>query len=56
MVPSIAVIPREESVALMFLGKIRKVHESAFALAAGRKSFALKRIEVLPICLVSLIN
>jgi hypothetical protein len=32
---------------------MRKIHESASALAAGRKSFALKRIEVLVTCFVS---
>jgi hypothetical protein len=52
-VPSIAVMPREGSFALTRFGRIRKVHESAFARAAGRKSFALKRIEVLVICFVS---
>ena len=44
MVPSIAVIPREGSFALAFFGRMRKVQEPAFALSAGRKSFALKRI------------
>src|SRR5512133_1561948 len=66
MVPSIAVMPREGSLALAFLGKMRKAQESAFSRwsargragsIAGRKSFALKRIleAALVICLVSLI-
>ena len=54
MVPSIAVIPREGSFALAFFGRTRKVQEPAFSLSAGRKSFALKRIDVLVICLVLL--
>jgi hypothetical protein len=57
MVPSIAVMPREGSLALAFLGRVRKLHDSALRLSAGRKSFALKRISeaALVICLVSLI-
>ena len=51
MVPSIAVIPRDGSFALAFFGRMRKVQESPFSLSAGRKSFALKRIEVLVILL-----
>ena len=47
MVPSIDVMPREGSFALASFGRVRKVHETAFSLSAGRKSFALKRIEVL---------
>jgi hypothetical protein len=35
---------REGSFALACFGRIRKVHETAFALAFGRKSLALKRI------------
>lgn len=50
--PSIAAMPREESFALAFFGTMRKAQESAFALSAGRKSFALKRIVVLVICTV----
>jgi hypothetical protein len=58
MVPSTAVMPREGSFALAVFGKMRNVQESAFALSAGRRSFALKRIleAVLVICLVSLIG
>jgi hypothetical protein len=56
MVPSIAVMPREGSFALAFLGRTRKVQEPALSLSAGRKSFALKRIKVLVIWLVSLIG
>ena len=44
MVPSTVVMPREGSLALAFLGKVRNVHEAAFAVAAGRQSFALNRI------------
>jgi hypothetical protein len=44
MVPSIVVMPREGSFALAFFGRVRKVQEPTFAVAAGRKSFALKRI------------
>ena len=44
---SIAVIPRDGSFALAFFGSMRKAPDSAFSLSAGRKSFALKRIEVL---------
>src|SRR5579859_4854583 len=35
---------REGSFALAALGRVRKVHETAFAVAFGRKSVALKRI------------
>src|SRR5260221_14347905 len=35
---------REGSFALASLGRVRKVHEMAFAVAFGRKSVALKRI------------
>ena len=35
---------REGSFALAFGGRVRNIHEPAFALSAGRKSFALKRI------------
>ena len=42
--PSTATIPREWSFALAFFGRVRKVQEPTFALAAGRKSFTLKRI------------
>src|SRR5438477_8182689 len=45
-------MPREGSFALAFFGRTRKVQEPAFSLSAGRKSFALKPIEVLVICLV----
>ena len=45
MVPSIAVIPRDGSFALAFFGRVRKLQELPFSLSAGRKSFALKRIE-----------
>jgi hypothetical protein len=51
IVPSIAIMPREGSFALLFFGRMRNIHESAFSLAAGRKSFALKRIVVLVILL-----
>jgi hypothetical protein len=44
MVPSTVVMPREESFALASFGRVRKVQEPTFAVAAGRKSFALKRI------------
>src|ERR1051325_6852644 len=44
MVPSTVVMPREGSFALASFGRVRKVQEPAFAAAAGRKSFALKRI------------
>jgi hypothetical protein len=44
MVPSTAVMPREGSFALAFFGSVRNGQEPPFALAAGRKSFALKRI------------
>src|SRR5436305_8546825 len=56
MVPSIAVMPREGSFALAFFGRMRKVHESPFSLSAGRQRFALKRIKVLVIWLVSSIG
>jgi hypothetical protein len=35
---------REGSLALASFGRVRKVHETAFAVAFGRKSVALKRI------------
>jgi hypothetical protein len=35
---------REGSFALASFGRVRKVHEGAFAVAFGRKSVALKRI------------
>jgi len=35
---------REGSFALAALGRIRKVQETAFAVAFGRKSFAAKRM------------
>src|SRR6266404_6714578 len=35
---------REGSFALASFGRVRKVHETAFAVAFGRKSVALKRI------------
>jgi hypothetical protein len=38
-------MPRDGSFALAFFGRMRKLHESAFAFSAGGKSFALKRIE-----------
>jgi hypothetical protein len=44
MVPSTVVIPREGSFALAVLGKVRKLQEPQFLVAAGRRSFALKRI------------
>ena len=44
MLPWIAVMPREGSFALAFLGRMRNVHDSPFSVSAGRKSFALKRI------------
>jgi hypothetical protein len=37
-------MPRVGSFALAFLGRIRKVQEAPFAVAAGRNSLALKRI------------
>ena len=43
MVPLTVVMPRVESFALAFFGRIRKVQEPPFAVAAGRKSFALQR-------------
>jgi hypothetical protein len=43
-VPSIAIMPREGSLALEFFGTTRKVQELSFSLSAGRKSFALKRM------------
>jgi hypothetical protein len=47
-VPSIAVIPRDGSFALAFVGRTRKFHELALALlSVGRQSFALKRILVI---------
>src|SRR5262245_42745967 len=44
MVPSTVVMPREGSFALASFGRVSKVQEQNFAFAAGRKSFALKRI------------
>ncbi len=44
MVPSTVVIPRAGSFALAAFGRVRNVQEPAFAVVAGRKSFALKRI------------
>jgi hypothetical protein len=44
MVPSVVVMPRVGSFALALFGRIRKVQELRFAVTAGRKSFALKRI------------
>jgi hypothetical protein len=38
-------MPREGNFALAFFGRIREVQESPFSLSAGRKSFALKRID-----------
>jgi hypothetical protein len=54
MVPSIGVMPRVGSFALELAGRVRNIHEPAFALSAGRKSFALKRIleTVFVICLL----
>ena len=43
-VPSADVMPRDGSLALASVGRVRKVQVTAFAVAAGRKSFALKRI------------
>jgi hypothetical protein len=37
-------MPREGSFALASLGSLRKVQATAFAVASGRKSVALKRI------------
>jgi hypothetical protein len=37
-------MPREGSFALASFGRVRKVQEPTFAVTAGRKSFALKRI------------
>lgn len=59
MVPSIAVMLREGNLALALFGRIRKVHEPAFSLAAGRRSVALKRILeafLIIFCLASLIR
>ena len=42
--PSTEVMLREGSFALASFGRIRKVHERAFAVAFGRKSVAQKRI------------
>ena len=44
MVPSTVVMPRVGSIALALPGRTRKVQELPFAVCAGRKSFALKRI------------
>ena len=43
MVLSTVVMLREGSFALASFGRVRKVQEPTFAVAAGRKSFALKR-------------
>jgi len=43
-VPSTVVMPREGSFALASFGRVRKLQEPIVAVAAGRKSFALKRI------------
>src|SRR5262249_18191569 len=43
-VPSTDIMPREGSFALASLGRVRKVQATAFAVATGRKSVALKRI------------
>lgn len=43
IVPSIAVMPREGSLALALFGSTRNIHESDFV-AAGRLSFARQRI------------
>ena len=43
-VPSIDVMPRDGSFALASLGSARKVQATAFAVATGLKSVALKRI------------
>jgi len=37
-------MPRDGSFALASLGRVRKVQEATFPIAAGRRSFALKRI------------
>ena len=52
MLPSTVVMPRDGSFALASFGRIRNNQEEDFAVAAGRKSFALKRIleAVLLIC------
>src|SRR5438105_10087548 len=42
--PSTDVMLREGSFALASFGRVRKVHETALAVAFGRKSVALKRI------------
>src|SRR5213082_2012419 len=44
MVPPTVVMPREGSFALASFGRVRKVQEPTFAVAAGRKSFALEGI------------
>src|SRR5262245_40113626 len=44
MVASTVVMPREGSFALASFGRVRKVQEPPFSVAAGRKSFALKQI------------
>src|SRR5438105_13321342 len=41
MVPSTVVMPREGRFALASLGRLRKVQERTFAVAADRQSFAL---------------
>src|SRR5262249_44191835 len=44
IVPSTVVMPREGSFALASFDRVRKVQEPAFPVAAGRRSFAWKRI------------
>jgi len=44
MVPLTVVMPRVGSFALAFFGRVRKVQEPPFAVAAGRKTVAVKRI------------
>ena len=52
VVPSTEVMLREGSFALAFFGRVRKFQEPTFAVVAGRKSLALKRVleAVLVIC------
>src|SRR5947207_136726 len=45
-------MPREGSFALAVFGKMRKVQEPAFSVSAGRKSFALKRIDAVLVILL----
>jgi hypothetical protein len=44
IVPSTVVIPRDGSFALASFGKVIKVHEPPFSVAAGRRSTAVKWI------------